>query len=245
MAADRRVVAEHFVFDRRPAASDRVEKVCLMRRHIAVTLRRGKSLCFDWLVVEWAGLGMVRQPLCQIFLAKSRRPAFQRISFRLRTYILRNKGQRLSTDFHCGFGAVELDGFTAGIVQIAAQHDAEFRIVVQCLDQVRKVASVFPAKQSAAGLRARGRLVGSGDEVNSGEQMHEQVAGQSLAVVGEATPAEEPGRVERPLGCVSQKRIPIDSLLARVGRNGIDPGAAGRVPVGRAFDEEHVTEGSG
>src|ERR1035438_7263194 len=93
MAADRRVVAKHFVLRGRLASSDGVEKVCLMRRHIAVTLRRGESLCLDWLVVERAGLGMVRQPLCQIFLAKPCRPTLHRIFLRFGRYILRSEGR--------------------------------------------------------------------------------------------------------------------------------------------------------
>ena len=63
-----------------------------------------------------------------------------------------------------------------------------------------------------------------------------------FAVVGEAAPAEEACGVKGPLRRAHEKCVPVDGLLAGVGRNRINPGAARRVAIGRAFDEEHVAE---
>src|SRR5208282_4773015 len=56
VAADRRMVAKLLVLHGRLAGSNRVEKIRLMGRHIAVSVRRPKSLRLDQLVVERPGL---------------------------------------------------------------------------------------------------------------------------------------------------------------------------------------------
>src|SRR5580698_4633738 len=152
MAADRRMVAKHLVLHGGLAGSNRVEEVCLMRRYIAVADGRSKSLCFVHLVLERCWLRMFYYPLRQILLAQPLRPAFRRICFRLWGYILRRESESLPNDFHGAFGAVEPDRLAAGVVQIAAQHYTEFREVVKGFNHIREVASIFPAKQSAARL---------------------------------------------------------------------------------------------
>src|SRR5579863_4513232 len=227
MAADCRMVSKDLVLYGWLAASNRVEEICLMRRHIAVTDGRSKSLRLVHLVFEGSWLRMFYCPLRQILLAQPLRPAFRRICFRLRGYILRREGEGLPNDFHGAFGAVEPDRLTTGVVQIAAQHHAEFREVIKGLDHIREVASIFPAKQSAARLCPLRGLIRARDKENSREQVNEQVAGQTFAVVGVAAPAEKACRVERPFGRAYQECIPVDGLLARIGRNSIHPCAAG------------------
>ncbi len=67
----------------------------------------------------------------------------------------------------------------------------KFGIVVIGLDEVGELPSILPAEESARGLRARRRRVGSGDEHDPRDQVNEEIAAQSFAVVGEAPPAEE------------------------------------------------------
>ena len=74
--------------------------------------------------------------------------------------------------------------------------------------------------------------------------MHKKIAGQAFPIIRKATPPEEASRVKRTLRSADEKLVPVDGLLARVRRNGIDPRAARRVAVRRAFDEEHIAEGS-
>ena len=75
--------------------------------------------------------------------------------------------------------------------------------------------------------------------------MHEQIAGETFAIIGEAAPAEEADRVEGSLRSIPEESVPIDGLRAGVGRDGIDPGAAGGVAIGRSLDEEYISERAG
>src|SRR5579862_8826912 len=129
MTADGGVVAEVFVLDRWLAGSHCVEEICLVSGNVTVTIRCGKSLGLDDLVIERCGLRMFRRPLREIFLAQAFRPTFSRIGFWLGRYVLRNEGQGLPDDLHGAFGPVEFDRLTAGVIEIAAQHHAEFREV--------------------------------------------------------------------------------------------------------------------
>src|ERR1700733_5610141 len=101
------MVAEVLVLHSWLASANRVEKICLVGRHIAVALRRCESFSFVSLEVERRRLWMFCCPVRQIFLAQPFRPTFGRICFRLRTYVLRRESQGLPNDFHCAFGAVE------------------------------------------------------------------------------------------------------------------------------------------
>ena len=71
--------------------------------------------------------------------------------------------------------------------------------------------------------------------MDRGEEVDEQVAGDARPVVPIAAPLEEPLRVEWALRRAAEKRLPVHGLRAGVGRDRVDPGAAGRVAVvGRA-----------
>ena len=87
--------------------------------------------------------------------------------------------------------------------------------------------------------------VDAGDELDAGEQVHEQISAESLAVVGEAAPAEEADGIEGELGRVAEEGIPVDGLFTGVGRNGIDPGAAGRVAIPVSVDGEDFAQFAG
>ncbi len=70
--------------------------------------------------------------------------------------------------------------------------------------------------------------------------MDEQISAQPRTIVGELSPAEEALRVERPLGRILEKSIPIDGLRARVRRNGVDPCPARRIAVEMRIDRVHL-----
>ena len=72
--------------------------------------------------------------------------------------------------------------------------------------------------------------------MDSGEQVHEKVAGQTFAVIGEAAPAEEARGVKGTLWRADQKLVPVDGFFAGIGGNGVDPGAARRIAIQRSFE---------
>ena len=74
--------------------------------------------------------------------------------------------------------------------------------------------------------------------------MNEKISGQALAVIRETAPPEEPFRTERPLGRAIKERRPVNRLLVRVRRDGIDPRAARRIAVPMGFDVIHVAKSS-
>src|SRR5580698_6355640 len=74
--------------------------------------------------------------------------------------------------------------------------------------------------------------------------MHIKIARHAFAVVRETSPAKEPHHVEWALWSISQESLPIDILLARVRRNGIDPSARGRVAVGMTFNVGNLAQPS-
>src|SRR5580658_361528 len=185
---------------------------------------------------------MLLVPLLQVLLPQCARPAINGITLWLGARVLRLEGQGGILNDQAALGAVESDELSAIVVQVAAQADAEIRIVVNGFDQVGELAAILEMEESAAGLRALRRGVGAGDEVDSGNQVNEQVAAQALAVVGEAAPAEKTYRIEGPLGSAAEKRVPVDRLLTRVGRNGINPSAAGAVAVPIGLDGGDLAE---
>src|SRR5260370_5826272 len=101
MAADRRVVAEHFVLYRRLSAADRVEKVSLVVRDIVVTRRCGERLrFFIRLEIERRGEWIFFLPLLQIFVSQFRWPALNRVALRLRTRVPPLLRPRRNPDHH-------------------------------------------------------------------------------------------------------------------------------------------------
>src|SRR5580693_3038073 len=185
---------------------------------------------------------MLLVPLLQVLLPQCARPAINGITLWLGARVLRLKGQSGILDDQAALGAVEGDELSAIVVQVAAQAYAEIRVVVNGFDQVGELAAVLEVEEPAGRLRALGGRVRSGDEVDSGNQVNEQVAAQALAVVGEAAPAEKTHRIERPLGRAAKKRGPVDRFLTGVWRDGINPGPAGAVAVPIRLDRGHLAE---
>src|SRR5437667_4865450 len=72
--------------------------------------------------------------------------------------------------------------------------------------------------------------------------MDEKVSRQAFSVVRKTTPAEKSFRAERTFGRAIEECIPVNSLLARVRRNGIDPGSARRIAVPMGLDMTHLAE---
>src|SRR5262249_15638623 len=83
------------------------------------------------------------------------------------------------------------------------------------------------------------------DELNPRDQVNEQISCKALAIVGEAAPAKEPRRIKRPLRRVAEESVPVDGLLAGVGRNWINPRAARGITIPVGIDVENVAQFSG
>ena len=188
---------------------------------------------------------MVFVPLLQILVAQFLRPTKNGIAFGLRTCVLRPEAEGRILDDHRAFGAVEADELAAVVVQVAAQGDTEVGVVVESLDEVGKLAAIFEVVEASAGLGALGGLFRAGDEVDSGNQMDEEITAQAFAIIGVAAPAEEADGIEGALGRGAEEGVPVDGFFAGVGRNGLDPGAAGGIAVPVSVDGEDLAELAG
>src|SRR5262249_56023795 len=82
-------------------------------------------------------------------------------------------------------------------------------------------------------------------EMDAREQVHEEVARYTGAVVAVIAPAEQTHGLEGPLRRAAEEAVPIDRLLRRVGRNRILPGAERRVAVDPGLDEIHLANRTG
>src|SRR3954470_2822294 len=178
----------------------------------------------------------------KVFVTQFFWPPIDRIAFRLRTRVLRGISQVLATNDRGSFSAVEGNEISLVIHQVATQINPEIRILIKRLNQVRVVPSIFEMKQPAGGLGPFGYGVDTGDEADAGNQVNKQVSRQSLAVIGEAAPAEKPHWVKRPLGRIAQESVPINRLLACIRRNRIDPRAAWRVAVPVTLNVIHIAQ---
>ena len=124
MTANRGVIAKHFILDGSFARPDRIEKIRLVRRNVAVSGRRRKDLGLHRrLVFEGRGLGIFRCPLREICITKPRGPTLGRICLGLGSNILRRERQRLIQNLHRSLRPLEFDRFAAliTVVQIAVQ----------------------------------------------------------------------------------------------------------------------------
>ena len=86
------------------------------------------------------------------------------------------------------------------------------------------VASILPVISAAGGPDAV-RTDTIHDEVNAGEEMNEEIAGNAVPIGTIVSPAEQADRLERALGRAAEELIPINSFGGGVGRNGILPSA--------------------
>src|SRR5208282_2708319 len=104
-------------------------------------------------------------------------------------------------DEHSAFLPVEAEKLAlVVVVMVAAQDYLEVRIIVHGPEKVRELAAIFVVVEPAGGKRALGRRIGAGYNVNTGEQVNEQVARQPGAVVLVTAPAEKARRIEGALG---------------------------------------------
>src|SRR6516162_9950744 len=185
---------------------------------------------------------MVFLPFAQIFRAQLFRPTVDGIVLRLLSSVLRLVSQGGVLNYHGSLGTVKADEFSAFVIQIAAQENPEVGIVVESLNQVGKVPTIFPAKKPPTRLSTFGHGVCAGNEVNAGDQMHKQVASQTFAIIAKAAPAEETDGIKGPLERTVDKGAPVDGLLAGIGGNRIHPGAARVVAVPIGLDRGYVAE---
>ncbi len=156
------------------------------------------------------------------------------------------------SDGQDAFGADEAESgiFGAAVDEIHAQGEIEggmaggLRIIVEAEQDVGNVAAVFPESQAAGGVDARGSD-GSHDEVHSGKQMDEQVAGDAGAIVAIAAPAEQALRFERDFGRAAEEAVPVNVFGRGVGRDGIFPRADGVVAIPPGFHHVGLADGAG
>src|SRR6516164_4124563 len=119
---------------------------------------------------------------------------------------------------------------------------AKIWIVIEGFDHVGKFSPIFPAKQSAGGLGPPSDGVGTGDEMNSGNQMHKKISGQAFPIILKASPAKKSHRIEGTLRRTIQEGSPVNRLLAGVRRNRVDPSSARGVSVPIGFNRTHLAE---
>src|SRR2546428_164107 len=111
---------------------------------------------------------------------------------------------------HCSFCGLERDELSALVIQVAAKDNTEVRVIVESLDEVRKFTAILPAENSTARLGALRNSVRTGNEMDSGNQVNKEVAGQSLAIVCKAAPAEEAHGAKGPFRRAIEKGVPTD-----------------------------------
>ena len=80
--------------------------------------------------------------------------------------------------------------------------------------------------------------------MDAGQKMDIQVARDGRAVVPVIPPAEGPGGVERAFGGVAEEAVPVDGFLAGVERDGVLPGADGRVAIVASLDRIDGADGA-
>src|SRR5271165_332453 len=97
---------------------------------------------------------MLLLPLREILLAQLGGPPHNRVVFGFRSRVLRTEGEGRALDDQRSLGAVEADELAAVVIQVAAHRNAEVGIVVHGLDEIGELAAIFPAEESAGGLRA-------------------------------------------------------------------------------------------
>src|ERR1035441_9296071 len=119
----------------------------------------------------------------------------------------------IETCRHGAFAADKLDAerfVGSSALEVYFKLDGEAGIIEQRQHYIRHVAAVFPEPQATGCKHARGTL-GAGCEVEAGEQVHEQVAGDTGSIVAIIAPAEHTNRLEGSLRRAAEELIPIDS----------------------------------
>ncbi len=114
-------------------------------------------------------------------------------------------------------------------------------VVEQAHDDVVDVAAIVPVAPASHRGDPR-RPDRAGGMVDAGKQVDEKIAGDGRAVVPVVPPAEEPDRVERPLGCVAQEAVPVDRLGGGVGRDRVLPGPDIGIAVVPRLDRVHLAD---
>src|SRR3954468_4623140 len=149
-------------------------------------------------------------PFLEIFLFVFGGPSVQRTAFRLRTGVLRSYRQRVAADGQRGFAPVESGGLNVRVVLVTVQVHRGARIIVQCGQQVGKIAPVFEVRQAPRRVCAAWDGIDAGHALNPRNQVDEEIARDALSVIGKTPPAEESLWTERSLGRVAQPRLPVD-----------------------------------
>ena len=112
-------------------------------------------------------------------------------------------------------GAFAATGFKVyAEVDLEARMRRSVRVLVHAGHQIRHVAAIFPVV-SAAGGRDAVRTDAIHHEVNAGEEMNEEIAGNAGAVGSIVSPAEQANGLEGALGRAAEELIPIDGFAGR------------------------------
>ena len=148
-----------------------------------------------------------------------------------------------------GADEAERGGAAAAVLEVGDEREREaavgvgLGVVEQAHDDVVDVAAVVPVAPAAHRGDSR-RPDRAGGVVDAGEQVDEEIARDGRAVIPVVPPAEEPDRVERPLGRLAQEAVPVDRLGGGVGRDRVLPGADVGVAVVPRLDGVHLADGA-
>src|SRR5215472_17047087 len=172
------------VFDRLLAAADGGEEVREVSEAVGIATRRG--VLFDR-VVRFPGrlhgriLLAVQLDRALLHLVRKRADAVAWFLLAWGTC----HGDGLAGDLHRALGPGKEEAFAlvASIDEVDAQREVEaLGVVEQRKQNIGDVAAILPEAQTSGGHRA-GRAFGAGDEVGSAEEMDEEIAGDSAAIV--------------------------------------------------------------
>src|SRR5882672_6896320 len=110
---------------------------------------------------------------------------------------------------------------------------------------IRHVAAIGPAENSAGGHDAARRFVPAEHVVHAADEVNKEIAGDAGAVFLPAAPARENFSIEGTLGDGALPGVPIESLRCAIWRGRIFPGAASVVAAERAFDKIEIADDAG
>ncbi len=108
--------------------------------------------------------------------------------------------------------------------------------------EIRHVAAVFEAEDSAHRRRGAGNFVPPQRRHHAADKVNHQVAGYAGAVCPPAAPAREVQLIERNLGRVVQPCVPIKSLRRKIGGWRIFPRARRIIAPQSEFDHLDVAD---
>src|SRR4029077_6026924 len=130
------------------------------------------------------------------------------------------------------------------IVLVTAQNHLELRVVVDRPLQIAKVALLVMV-DSTRRERASRRRTHSCYVVNTGNQVHKQIAWQTRSIVFVASPRNKAPAIERPFRRVPEPSIPVNCLFIRIWGDRKHPCAAVAVAVPDRLNRVYLSQPPG